>query len=109
MTRDITITGLAPCGTKVVLRVDGARGYDVTVPMNDRGWEAIRGVLEAREMTPDAPSIGTPASPTQAMIDEYIAKNGVRQLSANRREAVEDERYARLFGEEDELDLEIEI
>jgi len=91
-------------GTHLVVQFPG---HAVNVPMDDRGWEVIRTVLQARadESVADwNKGIGTAAQPTQDLINDWLRNNTVTKVAVKADAAM----LAEIFGDE-ELDLEISL
>lgn len=91
---------LAPSGTHFILQTKGEMG--VEIPVSATGADILRNLLMAREMTP-RPKIGTPAFPTQHLINQWAKED-----KARRQKEAEEEAKAMLaaVGLEDlEIDL----
>lgn len=85
-------------------------GHSLMLPFTEGGMQVLRKILWARERPDEVhgTKIGTEPSPTAAMIREFLKSNSIKRLSADRKQAKEDERYLKLFGDDD-LDLEIDL
>lgn len=94
----------------VVSFADDGRDHSLSLPFTEAGMLTLRRILYERALPPGrhGRKIGTVASPTAAMVEEFLKTKNVRRLSADTRQAREDVRYFELF--EDDLDLgEVDI
>jgi hypothetical protein len=61
------------------LATDPKNNHSITLPCDVNGLRVLKLILRARELSPTS-SLGSPAQPTQAMVEEFLKKRTLEEL-----------------------------